>query len=71
MLLQIRDFICREKIVNTQQLSRAFRMDLQALQPILDLWMGKGVIAKCQEQKNCQTTCFKCKTNAPEYYQYL
>ncbi|QMT58983.1 MULTISPECIES: FeoC-like transcriptional regulator [unclassified Legionella] len=71
MLLQIREYICREGIVSTQQLTREFRLDLPALQPMLDLWIGKGVIRKCQEKANCQSTCFKCRSSAPEYYQYL
>ena len=71
MLLQIRDYICRQGVVSTQQLTREFHLDLPALQPMLDLWIGKGVIRKCQEKANCQGTCFKCRTNAPEYHQYL
>lgn len=71
MLLQIRDYICRQGVVNTQQLSREFHLDLPALQPMLDLWVYKGVIRKCQEKANCQSACFKCRTHALEYYQYL
>ncbi len=70
MLLQIRDYICRQGVVSTQQLTREFHLDLPALQPMLDLWVKKGVIRKCQEKANCQSTCFKCRINAPEYYQY-
>lgn len=70
MLLQIRDFIHREGLVSTQQLSREFQMERSALQPILDLWVSKGVIKKCQEESSCQSACFKCRT-PPEYYQYL
>lgn len=71
MLLQIRDYIRREGIVSTQQLIREFHLDLQALQPMLHLWIGKGVIRKCQEKAACKSTCFKCRTHEPEYYQYL
>lgn len=71
MLLQIRDFICREGVVSTQQLAREFHIDLPALQPMLDVWVRKGAIQKCQEKVNCQSTCFKCRTQPPEYYQYL
>ena len=69
MLLQIRDYICREGIVSTQQLTREFRLDLPALQPMLDLWIRKGAIKKCQEKTQCKSACFKCRT-PPEYYQY-
>lgn len=68
MLLEIRDYICRERVVSTQQLTREFHLDLAALQPMLDLWVRKGAIRKCQEQANCQSTCFKCRTQPPEYY---
>ncbi|HFC9266489.1 TPA: FeoC-like transcriptional regulator [Legionella pneumophila] len=68
MLLQIRDFIYREGVVSTQQLSREFHLDLTALQPMLDLWVRKGAIRKCQGGANCKTACFKCRI-PPDYYQ--
>ena len=71
VLLQIRDFIRREGVVSTQQLTREFRLDLSALQPMLDLWVRKGMIGKYQEKANCQSACFKCRIQPPEYYQYL
>lgn len=71
MLLQIRDYIVREGVVSTQQLSREFQVDLPALQPMLDLWVRKGAIRKCQEQANCQSTCFKCRNQSIEYYAAL
>jgi hypothetical protein len=69
MLVQIRDFIHREGVVSTQQLTREFHLDLTALQPMLDLWVRKGAIQKCQEKTNCQSTCFKCRVQTLEYYQ--
>jgi len=71
MLLQIRDYILRQGVVSTQQLTREFAVDFTALQPMLDLWVQKGVIQKCQEKANCQSTCIKCRTSAPEYYRSL
>lgn len=69
MLLQIRDYISRAGVVSTQQLTREFHLDLPALQPMLDLWVSKGAIRKLQDKANCQSTCFKCRTQPPEYYQ--
>lgn len=71
MLLQIHDFIRREGVVSTQQLTREFRMDIGALQPMLDLWERKGAIKKCQEKANCQSACFKCRMQPTQYYQSL
>ncbi|MFI4962292.1 MAG: FeoC-like transcriptional regulator [Legionellales bacterium] len=71
MLYQLRDFISREGVVSTQQLTRKFHVDNSALKPMLDLWIRKGLIKQCQEQTQCASSCFKCTSQAPEYYQYL
>lgn len=71
MLLQIRDFIKREQVVSSQQLVREFHIDEPALQPMLDVWIKKGVIEKCQEKTSCQSGCaLRCKTNAAVFYQF-
>ena len=71
MLLQIRDYLRRERVASNQQMAREFSLDLLALQPMLDLWLRKGVIECCQEKSGCQSRCFKCKTQPPVYYQYV
>ena len=70
MLLQIRDYLRQERVASNQQIAREFHLDLQALQPMLELWLQKGVIKCCQEKSACRSPCFKCKT-PPVYYQYL
>ena len=70
MLLQIRKYIARAGVVSTQHLSREFHLDITALLPILDIWVNKGVIRKCEEKTNCKSACIKCRTST-EYYQYL
>ena len=70
MLLQIRDYLRQEKIASNQQIAREFHLDLTALQPMLDVWLSKGVVALCQEKSACQSRCFKCQTQPPVYYQY-
>lgn len=69
MLLQIRDYIVREKVVSTQQLCREFCVDYPALQPILNLLVLKGFIGQCKEQEGCKKSCFKCRSQVIEYYQ--
>lgn len=69
MLLQIRDFIQRERVVSTQQLAREFHVEEQALQPMLDIWIHRGVIRQCQEKTACKGSCFRCSTTAPVFYQ--
>lgn len=70
MLFEIRDYLRREKIASNQQLAREFHLDLAALQPMLEVWIRKGVISCCQEKSPCQSRCFKCHKEPPVYYQY-
>ncbi len=70
MLLQIRDYIQREQVVSRQQVAREFHIDEQALQPMLDVWLRRDVIRQCQEKAACKSSCFRCSTNAPVYYQF-
>lgn len=69
MLLHIRDFIRHQGVVSTQQLTREFHLELPALQPMLDMWVAKGVIRQCQEKANCQSACYKCRVRSFDYYQ--
>lgn len=71
MLLQVRDFIRQQGVVSNQQIAREFRMDVHALQPMLDVWLRKGMIIECQQKTKCQSTCFKCRIQPPAYYQYV
>lgn len=69
MLLQIRDYVVREGVVSTQQLTREFHLELSALQPMLDLWVRKGLIRKVEENNKCQSSCFKCRAHSPQFYE--
>lgn len=70
MLLQIRDYIEREQVVSSQQLAREFHLDEQALQPMLEIWLKRGVIHQCQEKTTCQSSCIRCDTKSNRYYQF-
>lgn len=67
MLLEIRQYILRHGVVSTQQLARAFQLDSQALQPMLDIWVKKGVIRPGASPKNCRGGCVRCDTGAMIY----
>jgi hypothetical protein len=69
MLVRVRDYIKKHGVVSTQQMARFFRIDEQALDPMLALWVNKGVIKPCEQSSSCQSSCFRCKVNAPVYYE--
>lgn len=71
MLLKIRDFLKQHKVASNQQIARAFKIDTVTLEPMLNVWLAKGTIARCEE-KACGSSCAKkCKAQAPTYYRYL
>jgi hypothetical protein len=74
MLLQIREFVQREKIASNQQIARAFSMDIHALEPLLAFWVRKGLFVPVQQQSGtaCASRCASghCHTQSVVYYQY-
>lgn len=72
MLLKIRDFLKQHRIASNQQLAREFKVDIFALQPMLELWLQKGVIVRCEEKACSSGGCGKkCAKQRPVYYRYL
>ncbi len=71
MLLLLRDFIQRERVVSAQQLQREFSLDEEALQPMLALWINKGVIEICPESLSCGKSCGGCSSAPPRYYRFV
>lgn len=70
MLLQLREFIQREQVVSTQQLTRAFHIDAYALQAMLDIWVKKGVIQSVNNgvcKSACSLSCRKDASNLNYY----
>ena len=61
MLLKIRDYLKCVGLASNQQIAREFQLDLQALQPMLDLWLSKGVIGSHQKKTACQSQCLNCE----------
>lgn len=74
MLLQIREYIRRERLVSNQQIARALQIDLLALEPMLSLLVTRGVLRHAQETAGCAKPCsgMSCQNNAQplSYYCY-
>lgn len=68
MLVRILDYLRHEKIASNQQIARAFAIESDALQPMLELWVKRGVIRLCGTKKSCQS-CTKCQPATLDYYE--
>lgn len=71
MLLQVCKYIRQEGVVSSQQIAREFKIDLFALQPLLDICVKKGMISKAVDALNCKSSCFKCKSDGISFYQVV
>jgi hypothetical protein len=69
MLFKILTYIQQEKWVSEQQLTRAFQISSEALQPMLERWVKKGRIQKIMPTLPCQRTCVQCQEGTLAYYQ--
>lgn len=67
MLLKIRDYIKKSKVVSSQQVSREFHIDERALEPMLGWWVKKGVIRECDEN-GCKKSCNSCGVKKTSFY---
>lgn len=71
MLLALRDFIKKVKIASIEQLSREFHVSTDALEPMLDIWINRGVVKK-QVNATCNSvSCFACGIKNLAYYQWI
>jgi len=72
VLLQLRDYLAKEQFVSLEQLARVFKTDKTALEPMLDVWVARGVLQQVDEQKNaCATACGGCGGDTPKCYRYV
>ena len=71
MLLELRNYIQRHHIVSNEQLSREFRIAAEALAPMLDIWINKGLIRKANPKENCGSSCKSCHTTRIDYYELI
>jgi hypothetical protein len=71
VLLQLREYLAREQIVSLEQLARFFQTDATALEPMLDVWVSKGVIQREIKKATCASVCKGCDTGTATYYHYV
>lgn len=70
MLLALLDYIKKGQCVSIEQLSREFHIEEQALLPMLEKWVEKGVLKPFQRALKCAQKCTSCRTNQLIFYEY-
>ena len=70
MLLAVRNFIQTYGVVSSEQLSREFQIPAEALDPMLEIWIAKGVVQKLAS-KHCGSSCQTCRPRSIAYYEAI
>lgn len=72
MLFELRNYIKKHNTVSIMQIAREFRVDSQALQPMLDFWVKKGVVKIYNSPVNCKSVCGGCsQKDVNLYYSWI
>lgn len=68
MLYQLRSYIKKYRSVSITQISREFMLDVQALKPMLEIWVKRGEINIYNHPLACKSTCGTCNVSDVVYY---
>jgi putative ferrous iron transport protein C len=70
-LLEIKNYLMRVKIASLSSLSTYFNCDSELLRNMLNHWIRKGCVRRCQKTPACGSQCHQCPVQATELYEWL
>ena len=70
-LLKIKQYLRERKLVPLQDVATHFRVDVEAIRPLLDVWVNKGKAKRHANNLGCQKGCCKCDPASIETYEWL
>ena len=71
ILTEIRDYLKTKGQAPLRDMALEFKMEQDALRPILEQWINKGKITKLPQGTTCGGGCHSCEPEAIELYQWI
>ena len=71
ILTEIRDYLKAKGQAPLRDMALEFKMEQDALRPILEQWISKGKITKLPQGTACGGGCHSCEPEAIELYQWI
>jgi FeoC like transcriptional regulator len=68
MILALKAYIAQHKLVNTVKLCEVFAVTAEALEPMLQHWVQKGLLKPYEPCKNCHQLCHGCPSATPAWF---
>lgn len=70
MLLALRDYLVKKQTANLQEMAWHLKQSPDMIRRLLQHWMLKGKVCRCEKPANCGNACQLCKPDAAEIYQW-
>ena len=70
-LVQLKHYLCGRKIVPLQDMALHFKVDVETVRPLLEVWIAKGKVQKLAGAGGACQGCCKCDPATIEIYQWL
>lgn len=73
-LIELKQHLQTVRIATLAGLCAIFKMEPTTIQPMLDFWIKKGVLRRCQNPTNCQSacsSCLQCGIQKNDYYEWV
>ncbi|OGO90062.1 MAG: hypothetical protein A3F10_05180 [Coxiella sp. RIFCSPHIGHO2_12_FULL_42_15] len=71
MLLALRDYFIQKQTANLQEIAWHFKQPPEMMRALLEHWIRKGKICRCEKPAHCGMKCQRCKPEVAEVYQWL
>lgn len=70
-LIKLKNYLRERKLVPLQDVAMHFRVDVDAVRPMLEVWVNKGKAKRHKNNIGCQKGCGKCDPASIETYEWI
>jgi len=70
-LIQLKQYLCARRNVPIQDMALHFKVDVETVRPLLEVWIAKGKVQKLVGVGGACQGCCKCDPATIEIYQWL
>lgn len=71
MLKQLKEYLQTKRITSLFELVNAFGCEPDVIRDMLQRWINKGKVQRCQRTPACGKRCIKCDPLMTELYQWI
>lgn len=70
-LVQLKQYLRQRKVVPLQDMALHFRVDVETVRPLLEVWINKGKVRKRAGAEGACQGCCKCDPATIETYEWI